>query len=475
MNTRTFICAGTLAGEAPSETLSNAVVIEGLCWQPELLREHTVNADRMVLGLHRDRYSASEFQTEARRAGIDPMGIQIVVLDELPPSAMQVALGAARARAGAYGSVEPEQLKAVFPESMSRRSFLRGPAPSYITVPTIDPKSCMAGDGCRSCFVACPEDAYRWNGRRMTFAKDACISCGICVTACPVSAISDGGLSSSMIRASVEAIVAESAAPAGIAFVCTNGAAGGMPDGWHQIAVQCTGMIPGTWVLGALMLGAGSATIIPCADSGCRFGNDRRANQALDYARSALTTAGGSVNRIPLSASGAVANPSRAEPLEDPFGRLGPVEIVLALAADSVLVAEHPGSPLGVVEIDPGACTACMACTTVCPTGALTHEFDGSSVVISFDATRCPACTQCASYCPEIKRGAIRVAKRSDSRALQIGVQELHRSETLLCERCGKPVAPKDVIERIGTMLGPDHAGAMSVISRRCIDCRGSW
>jgi hypothetical protein len=50
---------------------------------------------------------------------------------------------------------------------------------------------------------------------------------------------------------------------------------------------------------------------------------------------------------------------------------------------------------------------------------------------------------------------------------------ELNRSATHTCERCGQPVAPTAMMDRISDILGDDPA-LMGHLTRRCLACRGS-
>ena len=76
--------------------------------------------------------------------------------------------------------------------------------------------------------------------------------------------------------------------------------------------------------------------------------------------------------------------------------------------------------------------------------------------------------------CPEIERGAITVAGRFDIVALTGDRRELHRGAVLVCESCGRPIAPSPMMERIGELLGNEFDDTMAYLSRRCLDCRGA-
>jgi hypothetical protein len=75
--------------------------------------------------------------------------------------------------------------------------------------------------------------------------------------------------------------------------------------------------------------------------------------------------------------------------------------------------------------------------------------------------------------CPERSAGAIRVEGRVDPLLLQGGRQTLHAGTVLTCERCGKPIAPSSMMDRIADLLGDEFSGTMQHLTSRCVDCRG--
>jgi ferredoxin len=153
-------------------------------------------------------------------------------------------------------------------------------------------------------------------------------------------------------------------------------------------------------------------------------------------------------------------------------------DVVLAMASlasvDDITINTSIGAA-GVVAIDDQACTACEQCATVCPTGALTAHRTDDVVDITFDAAVCVGCSMCVARCPEKGKGAIVVHRRFDIAELKVGRHTVRTASTVTCEVCGSPIAPSAMLDRIRSMLGPDHMGTLDLIGRRCIDCRQRW
>jgi Pyruvate/2-oxoacid:ferredoxin oxidoreductase delta subunit len=127
---------------------------------------------------------------------------------------------------------------------------------------------------------------------------------------------------------------------------------------------------------------------------------------------------------------------------------------------------------VGVVSIDEAVCTMCEQCTTVCPTGALNARRHGNAIEIAFDSAICVGCSMCVTTCPERAEHAITVDRRFDVDDLTAGRHTLISGSTAMCESCGGQIAPSAMLDRIRSMLGAEHAGTLSLIGRRCIDCR---
>lgn len=472
MKIATLVCADP-SYPSPALTTADVTFVEELCQRPSQIALHAVDAERLVVVVHPGDVSLADLQTGARGASIDPFGVQIVDATQ-PARRLDVAVAAARAHAAAFGGSSPEQSKPVFEEEVTRRTLLRFPRPHYVGAPQIDASICAADNGCHACVEACPQDAYRWVDGRIEFDKAVCEPCGRCVTACPAAAIDHPQTSPTQIAARVGALVAGSDV-AGVAFVCRRGSV--VLDGdWYEVEVPCTGMVPSTWLLAGIGVGAAAVTLVACQESGCPLAHDEVAAGARAYARSVLSALGIDPERVPDHPVGPLPSPFPRTTLNDPFGVHGMAEVAAALmsASDATAVrVAGPSASIGIITIDPSTCTLCTMCSQTCPTGALEHVYDNETLAISFDGNLCTACGQCLQRCPELARGAIQLDSVFDSAYLADGRRELYATSTLQCETCGGPIAPTAMMDRISSLLGDEYVQTMDYLNRRCLNCRG--
>jgi len=197
----------------------------------------------------------------------------------------------------------------------------------------------------------------------------------------------------------------------------------------------------------------------------------------VDFACALLVAMGIAGNRVAMKPTPIATVPLPEVPIDDPFGPRAAARVYAGLrtvAESNVVEVAGPDTMLGVVSIDPRTCTMCTMCVQRCPTGALSARYSAEGeLAISFDPVDCTACDQCVEVCPEVEREAISVDHRVDFATLAAGRVELNRSATYTCERCGQPVAPTAMMERISNILG-DNAALMDHLTRLCLACRGS-
>ncbi len=464
----------------PAAATGNGVtVVPDLCAHPGDIADAAGGADRLVLGVCSGEYSLGRLQAEARRLGIDPLGTELVVLEDAAGDPGRVALlvAAAAARAGAFAGSDPANAKISFPREMSRRDVMGALRPEYVAAPAIAPDRCAAGAGCRACVDACPRQAYRWAGGRVAYDRAACEPCGVCVTTCPAGAITNPAITPAQLEAQLRTLLDPAIGPAGprgIAFACARGDAAVAAPGWYGVRVPCTAMATAGWLLAPLLLGAGAVAVLPCSGSGCPLGLDPVARATLGFATELLGNLGAAA-RARAVPGGPVPKPWEPVPLDDPFGPLGGAAVLTALAAASGRpppALAHARSPVGMVTIDPSTCTLCGMCAATCPTGALGYEAGGRDAELSFDAARCTGCGQCVPRCPELRTGAIALERRVDPAALAAGRVTAVRSSAIRCAACGGLVAAAPLLDRLRERLGPEHEATYQAVAARCPRCR---
>jgi ferredoxin len=450
--------------------------VPGLCSNPHALSAISDDAERLVLGLHLDEADPVRFQSSMRRLGFDPLGVGIVDLSaSYGPGALQATIGGAVARAERFPGAGASQAKLRPSRRMSRRGLLSGLALESIGAPAIDTRICVSDKGCRACVESCPVEALSWTAGSISLDKTTCVSCGICITTCPIHAVINPTATGSAIEAEIAALIAAFGSPPGIRYRCRDAVTLTYDEGWLTVEVPCTGMLTPGWLLAPLAMGAAAVDALGCDVSRCRLANHDRLAVTINDSRRLLRALALDPDRISASK---VFELLPLCPPAGPFGILGPgTDRLVTAALASLTETRSASAPLekaamGTITIDPITCTACRMCAETCPTGALTASND-KDVVIEFDPGLCAACRQCLTICPEVKRGAIALSVGFDLSDWQRGRRELRRDSMPRCDHCGKPIAPSAMLSRITSMLGEEHASTTALLTTRCLECRG--
>jgi ferredoxin len=473
---------------------------EGLCADPDAVRAHisSSGAKRLALGLCPGEFSQTAVQQAARRAGLDPFGVQVIDYrrwrDRLGDPDGQAgavrALKAAVARARAFTGSTPEQAKAVFTgltEPVTRRALFHIPRVRYVPVPAIDRDACVAPDGCEQCVKACPHGALSSEAGVIAVSRDACQSCGVCVEACPQRAVEFPGFSAPEIEAQAEALTdgGGDGPRQPVAFACRNATAG-PADGWQTVPVACIGMVPAAAILQAVARGAPQVGLYRCQGDCPNRASERVAGR-VDYCKEALRATGNDPGRVILltpADQGQCEPPASFPPGRDnaprlagrmrAFGAGAAARGLLGLAALSTttpLPFSHEFSPVGLPQINAAACTGCGTCASACPANAISQQEKAGAAVITVDPARCIACGECAATCPERERGAITVSPVTDVAALRKGPAVQFRGTSVQCRNCGRAFTTREVLDRLKAMLGDDYREAP--LGTLCPDCRG--
>ena len=158
-----------------------------------------------------------------------------------------------------------------------------------------------------------------------------------------------------MLKAQIEAQLDQSKTPVGVRFVCSRANRRDQAAGWQDVEVACTGMVPGTWLISVLLMGAAAVSLAGCSATGCPLGLDDHSSTAVDFARAALKAAGLDTGRVHTESLGDPGSTPLAKlNLDAPFTRTGDVATMLELdgLSEELLEFTHEDASQGVVSIN---------------------------------------------------------------------------------------------------------------------------
>ncbi len=463
-----------------------AHAVPGLCRLPEKIRGTLAgnSTGHLVLALCPEEYSLAEVQTEARKAGLDPLGVEIVHLQGIRLEKAKMLLAAALARARAYTGSQPENAKPCLASKHSRRSLFKFSLFEYRAVPSVQESLCIADSGCKVCAQVCSRNALEWSDGRIQHDKTKCGCCGLCITACPSGAIFNPAITPAQLEAEIATLLDPSIGnieARGILFHCgrVSEPRTSCHEAWMPVELPCLGMAPPTWFLAPLIMGASAVGIVSCSE-GCPIDQKQAVEAKVAYCGKFLRAIGASAEMISLSPTLAEAPEGDAKrtTVKDPFGYNSAANVLATLAreynAPPGVAFEHPHSPLGIIEVREDLCTGCGMCASACPTGALCFEQTEDSVFLTFEAALCSACEQCRSKCPEVKHGTINLSRMTDLAQVERGITPIYRDKRARCTACGAPTEPSRMMKRVQTLLGSEYPVAMSEMTQYCRDCRST-
>ncbi len=473
---------------------------------PDLLAALAV--DRIVFGLCREQRHLERIAAQVRQAGLDPLGLETVNLGVAivgptdPETATRTArrlLAGAVAKVRSYPGSSVDNVKPRLPHRLSRRGFLGLPLLTYETVPSILRHQCAAERGCTLCAQACPHGALQPQDGEIVLEKMRCQSCAFCVTTCPREALFFPGSTSAQIEAQVRALLAPEPGevqPYGLLYVCEEVATtlAAVQPGWLPVRLPCVAMVPPTWYLAPLLLGASVVGVLPCS-AHCPPALTQTIEERVQFAQHFLQAVGFPSDLIqfrPIDASGPVAERSDIQSLRrypEPPGAVFSLQpkIIASLLLELARLGSDPSgasspsqqgavahhaAPLGIVQIDQAVCTACGLCAAICPTEALQAETTAEHWTLRFEAASCIACAQCVSVCPEQTRGAIRVHRMISWEQLLAGPRVLAQDRVTRCVRCGASIAPARMVDRVMALLGNESPGLRENLAQYCASCR---
>ena len=342
--------------------------------------------------------------------------------------------------------------------------------------------------GCTKCLDACPTGALAPDGDYVAVDPMVCAGCGACSALCPSGAISyDAPAPSALFRrldtlarayrdaggtAPRLLVVDTTFGTEMIALVARYGR--GLPADVVPLELGALAAFGHAEMLAALACGFVSVDILLAPKSE----RDVLAGEV------ALAVAMGTDGRLRLldladpDELGAMLYGRPVLPLAcEPVLPLGSRRQVARLAAKAL----HPGrdavlplpvgAPYGAVVVDDESCTLCLACASLCPTGALGDNPDMPQLRFQEDA--CLQCGLCRQVCPENAVSLVPQMTLSDS---AFSERVLKEEPPFPCIECGKPFGVKSAIEKIAARLEGHHSmfpdSKTGRLIRMCNDCR---
>jgi ferredoxin len=354
--------------------------------------------------------------------------------------------------------------------------------------------------GCTRCLEVCPAAAIQPDGDVVRIDPFLCGGCGACNSVCPTGAAGYAYPPATALLERLRTLLATYRQAGGNRPVLlvhddahgselislTSRFGRGLPAAVIPFAVNEVTQLGLDAILGAFAYGATRLlALVPP-----RRRDELAGLQAeFGYAEAALVGLGYGSGRLELiTADDPDAVEARLHdlPALDPtlpaatFLPMGEKRALMRLAlqelhAHAPAPADHvalpAGAPFGRVVVDTAGCTLCLACVSVCPTGALVDNPERPQV--SFVEDACVQCGLCRSTCPE---NVIRLEPRlnfTDEARQPLLIKE---EEPFECIRCGKPFGTRASIEKIVEKLGERHwmyrdSAAIDRI-RMCDDCR---
>ncbi|MDI9246412.1 4Fe-4S binding protein [Marinobacter sp. CHS3-4] len=341
--------------------------------------------------------------------------------------------------------------------------------------------------GCTRCLDVCPTEAIFSFGDSVQIDSDICAGCGSCAAVCPTSAVTMNETPFEAITKAVDVLARtyrEHAQESPRLVFHTMGVGGdaitelarfgdGLADDLIPLGIEHVDRIGHAEIMAAF--GAGFAEVLILADTD----TDREALASeVALSQAMLHGAHHSSSRVriigvdELSAEG--ENTARvSEPVLLVGGRRDITRVTLAAMSDTI---EEPiqlpaGAPYGAIEIDSDKCTLCLACVSLCPTGALNDHPDRPEV--QFTENACVQCGVCESTCPET---AINLVPQLNLSKEALSPRALHGEDPFECISCGRPFGVASTINRIVEKLENQHwmyknSDNVQLI-KMCDDCR---
>ncbi len=341
--------------------------------------------------------------------------------------------------------------------------------------------------GCTRCLDLCPTGAIAPDGDHVTVDTMVCAGCGSCSAVCPSGAISYdappvgntftriGTLAATWRKLSQEAPRLLVHGPGhGVELIRLSARYGqGLPADTIPLEVTALAGFGHAEALSALACGFASVTLLLSPET---------EKEGLPFqVELANTIAGETRVRLiepadPDQLEAALYVEAEAALAGQPISPVGSRRQITRLAAKTLndadaVIALPQGAPYGSVELNLEACTLCLSCVSLCPSGALKENPDQPQLRFQEDA--CLQCGICTTICPEKALGLAPRLNLGDTALTPVVLKE---EEPFNCIECGKPFGVRSTVERLTEKLAGKHSmfkdGKAARLIQMCEDCR---
>lgn len=378
---------------------------------------------------------------------------------------------------------QPAVAEAIFAASQMVGTFEK---PLYVRMePTLCAHSRAEKPACSNCLNVCPTGAILSAGEAVKIDPLICAGCGACSAVCPSGAITYdaptvdhvfrriSGLASNYRDAGGEdpsLLVHDDHGAEMIRLAARFGR--GLPA--HVIPMEVTAL-----------MGFGHAEMLAALASGFGHVNvlvgPKTERDALDpQLELACAIAGNKIALLDIADPDALSDhlfgQDRHGAIAAPILPIGTRRQVARLSAkamnpDAELLLLPDNSPYGAVVVDTDACTLCLACVSLCPSGALGDNPDLPQ--LRFQESACLQCGLCTNVCPE---KAITLKPQLDLSDAALAQTVLNEEEPFACVECGDLFGVKSTVEKIVEKLAGNHAMFANPSAARmiqmCDNCR---
>jgi ferredoxin len=341
--------------------------------------------------------------------------------------------------------------------------------------------------GCTRCLDLCPTGAISPSGDHVSVDPMVCAGCGSCSAACPSGAIAYDAPPVSHTFQRLQTLAATwrklaAGAPRLLVHDGNHGAemirlsaryGRGLPADVIPMELEALAAFGHAEMIAAIGCGFSEVTLL--------LSPQTEADGLPLQADLANALGGGGTVRLiepadPDKLEEALYVAPEFTPAHQPILPLGSRRQVTRLAAKSLnppdaVVPLPKGAPYGSLTMDTDACTLCLSCVSLCPSGALKENPDSPQLRFQEDA--CLQCGICTTICPEKALGLDPRLNLGDD-ALRPRV--LKEEEPFHCVECGKPFGVRSTVERMTEKLAGKHSmfqdnKAVQLI-QMCDDCR---